>query len=271
MTAAPARRPNILMVLTDDHAAHAVGAYGSVVNVTPHLDEIASRGWVMEDCFCTNSICTPSRASILTGTHSHVNGVTTLSTPMDPSLPTFVSRLQEEGYRTGIVGKWHLGEGPEHEPRGFDRWEILHDQGEYFDPVFRTASGDVQRKGYTTDVITDIALDWMQDWESEAAGEPWCLLVHHKAPHRPWHPDEAHRGLYADPIPLPLTFHDDYATRGTVLTAPRCASPITSTSRTSSSIRPRVSPTRSSRSGSTSATCRTISSAWPRSTTTSAG
>ncbi|MDN5685134.1 MAG: sulfatase [Brachybacterium sp.] len=214
MPSAPERRPNILMVLTDDHAAHAIGAYGSVVNTTPHLDEIASRGWVMEDCFCTNSICTPSRASILTGTHSHMNGVTTLSTPMDPSLPTFVSRLQEEGYRTGIVGKWHLGEGPDHEPRGFDRWEILHDQGEYFDPVFRTASGDVQREGYTTDLITDIALDWIQDWESDAAGEPWCLLVHHKAPHRPWHPDDAHRGLYADPIPLPGTFYDDYATRG---------------------------------------------------------
>ncbi|MBK0330964.1 sulfatase [Brachybacterium sp. MASK1Z-5] len=209
------RRPNILMILTDDHAAHAVGAYGSVVNTTPHLDEIAREGWVMENCFCTNSICTPSRASILTGTHSHVNGVTTLSTPMDPSLPTFVSRLHEEGYRTGIVGKWHLGEGPDHEPQGFDCWEILHDQGEYVDPVFRSPEGDRRRPGYATDIITDLALEWIDQWESERPGDPWCLLVHHKAPHRPWQPDRAHRGLYADPIPVPATFHDDYATRGT--------------------------------------------------------
>ncbi|MFD1717064.1 sulfatase [Georgenia deserti] len=208
------RRPNILMVLTDDHASHAVGAYGSVVNRTPRMDEIAEHGWVMENCFCTNSICTPSRASILTGTYSHINGVTTLSTPMDRELPTFVSRLHEEGYRTGIVGKWHLGEGEGSRPRGFDRWEILRDQGEYFDPVFRTENGETRRHGYATDIITDVALDWMDEWHEQDPDRPWCLLVHHKAPHRSWEPDAAHAGMYSDPIPVPTTFTDDYATRG---------------------------------------------------------
>lgn len=209
-----ARRPNILMVLTDDHASHAVGAYGSLVNTTPRMDELAEHGWVMENCFCTNSICTPSRASILTGTYSHINGVTTLSTPMDRDLPTFVSRLQEEGYRTGIVGKWHLGEAAENRPRGFDRWEILRGQGEYFDPVFRTPEGEVRREGYATDLITDIALSWLDEWYAEDPDQPWCLLVHHKAPHRSWEPDAAHAGMYSSPIPVPATFTDDYATRG---------------------------------------------------------
>src|SRR5690606_7614652 len=120
MTVAPARRPNILLVVTDDHAAHAVGAYGSIVNTTPRIDEIAETGARLDACYCTNSLCTPSRAAILTGTHSHVNGVTTLETPMDPSLPTFVSRLREHGYRTAIIGKWHLGDDDAHAPAGFD-------------------------------------------------------------------------------------------------------------------------------------------------------
>ncbi|HLR28849.1 MAG TPA: sulfatase [Ruania sp.] len=210
----PTRRPNILMVLTDDHGAHAVGSYGSVVNSTPQMGRIAASGWVMEHAYCTNSICTPSRASILTGTYSHVNGVTTLSTPMDNTLPTFVSRLQEEGYRTAIVGKWHLGEGPEHQPRGFDYWEVLRDQGEYFDPLFLTPHGEHRRQGYATDVITDLALDWLEEQHQDDPDAPWCLLVHHKAPHRSWLPDAKHAGMYTDPIPVPETFTDDYATRG---------------------------------------------------------
>ncbi|MEJ5867276.1 sulfatase [Pseudokineococcus sp. 5B2Z-1] len=202
---APPHRPNVVLVLTDDHASHAVGAYGSVVNTTPRIDEIARAGALLENCFCTNSICTPSRASILTGTYSHVNGVTTLSTPIDASQPTFVSRLRAAGYRTAVFGKWHLGHGEGHDPQGFDRWEVLVDQGEYFDPRFLTPEGLVTRPGYATDVITDLALEWLEGLEGDA---PWCVLVHHKAPHRSWFPDEGHAGMYADPIPVPSTFHD---------------------------------------------------------------
>ncbi|WP_268928522.1 sulfatase-like hydrolase/transferase [Microbacterium sp. KUDC0406] len=123
------KRPNIVLILTDDHASHAISAYGSVVNRTPRIDEIADAGVRLENCFCTNALCTPSRASILTGTYSHVNGVTTLETPIDASQPTFVSQLREAGYRTAIVGKWHMGEGAGHDPQGFDYWAVLRDQG----------------------------------------------------------------------------------------------------------------------------------------------
>ncbi len=211
-----ARRPNIVLILTDDHASHAVGAYGSVVNATPRIDEIAEAGVRVDNCFCTNALCTPSRASILTGTYGHVNGVTTLSTPIEAGQPTFVSALKEAGYRTGIVGKWHLGEGPEHNPQGFDYWAVLRDQGEYFDPQILTETGVEVVNGYATDIITDLGLNWVDSLEGD---EPWCLLIHHKAPHRSWEPDEAHAGMYADaPIPVPDTFDDDYTTRSMAAT-----------------------------------------------------
>lgn len=203
-------RPNIVLILTDDHASHAIGAYGSVVNATPRIDEIAINGVRIDNCFCTNALCTPSRASILTGTYSHVNGVTTLQTPIDASQPTFVSQLREAGYRTAIVGKWHMGEGPGHDPEGFDYWAVLRDQGEYFDPQILTKDGVQIVEGYATDIITDLSLGWL---ESLPGDEPWCILIHHKAPHRPWEPDEKHKGMYAEPIPVPSTFDDDYATR----------------------------------------------------------
>jgi len=204
-----ARRPNIVMILTDDHAAHAVGAYGSVVNVTPRIDEIAENGWLLENCFATNSLCSPSRASILTGTYSHVNGVKGLETPIDASQPTFISLLREAGYRTAIVGKWHMGHGGDHDPQGFEYWDVIIDQGEYFDPQFLSANGLRTVPGYATDVITDLSFDWL---ESLGGDEPFCILINHKAPHRPWEPDEKHAGMYKD-IPVPSTFADDMSTR----------------------------------------------------------
>jgi arylsulfatase A-like enzyme len=210
MTRSNTRRPNIVMILTDDHAAHAIGAYGSVVNTTPRIDEIAEHGWRLDHCYATNALCTPSRASILTGTYSHVNGVTTLSTHIDASQPTFVTQLRDAGYRTAVVGKWHMGHGDGHDPQGFDYWDVLIDQGEYFDPTFLSASGRRTEPGYATDVITDLALRWADEQDGD---EPWCLLINHKAPHRSWEPDAKHADLYTDPIPVPATFTDDYATR----------------------------------------------------------
>jgi arylsulfatase A-like enzyme len=204
------KRPNIVMILTDDHAAHAVGAYGSVVTTTPRIDEIARLGRRFDNCFATNSLCSPSRASILTGTYSHVNGVTTLVTPIDASQPTFVSLLHDSGYRTAMVGKWHMGDGPGHDPQHFDYWDVLIEQGEYNDPTFLSSEGRRTVPGYTTDVITGLALGWL---DSLGGDDPWCVLIYHKAPHRPWVPHPRHAGLYTGPIPLPSTFDDDYATR----------------------------------------------------------
>ncbi|BDZ42441.1 sulfatase [Paraoerskovia sediminicola] len=204
------RRPNVVLILTDDHAAHAIGAYGSVVNETPRIDEVGAAGLRLDRCYATNSLCSPSRASILTGTYSHVNGVTTLSTPVDASQPTFVSQLRAAGYRTAVVGKWHMGDGEGHDPQGFDYWDVLIEQGEYHDPTFLSEDGLRTEPGYATDVVTDLGLRWAESLDGD---EPWCLLLWHKAPHRPWQPDAAHADLYTAPIPVPETFTDDYATR----------------------------------------------------------
>jgi arylsulfatase A-like enzyme len=202
-------RPNLLFIMADDHAAQAIGSYGSRLTATPGIDRLAAEGMRLDACFCTNSICTPSRATILTGTYSHVNGVTTLETLWDARQPTFVTELGAAGYQTAVVGKWHLGHGGIHDPRGFDHWIVLPDQGEYHDPLFLTAAGPVRHEGYATDLITDLAVDWL---EQRDLGRPFCLLVHHKAPHRSWEPDEAHDGLFADArLDVPPGFEDDHA------------------------------------------------------------
>lgn len=204
------RRPNIVFVLTDDHAAHSIGCYGSVVNATPRIDEIASNGFRFDNCFVTNSLCTPSRASILTGTYSHVNGVYSLFTPLDASQPTFISQLRDAGYKTAMIGKWHMGHGEGHDPEGFDYWDVLPGQGDYWNPTFISPDGRRQVDGYATDIITDLATDWVESLDGD---DPWCMLVWHKAPHRPWDPKPEHRALFEEPRPLPDTFYDDYSTR----------------------------------------------------------
>src|SRR4029079_9334665 len=151
-------RPNIIFIMTDDHAAHAIGAYGSRVNKTPNLDRIAREGALLTSVFATNSICTPSRAAILTGKYSHLNGVTVFNR-FDGSQQTVAKLLQRGGYYTGMVGKWHLGS----DPTGFDRWEIFPGQGAYFDTILYTATGEKKYTGgYATDVITDIAIDFLK-------------------------------------------------------------------------------------------------------------
>jgi len=205
------RAPNILFIMSDDHAAHALSCYGSHINVTPNLDRIADEGMRFDNAFCTNSICTPSRASILTGAYNHVNGTTTLATPLDGRQQTFPKLLQAAGYQTAVIGKWHLGHGGIHDPQGFDFWSVLPDQGLYYDPHFLEHDGEHVYPGYVTDIITDRCLDWLTARDPD---RPFCLLCHHKAPHRSWEPAERHADLYADrDIPLPDTFDDDYSRR----------------------------------------------------------
>ena len=214
------KQPNILFIMSDDHAAHAMSCYSSAINETPHLDRIANEGVRLDNCFCTNSICTPSRASILTGTYNHVNGVLTLTQRLDNNIATFARLLRADGYQTAIVGKWHLGTEPENLPRDFDYWRVLsrlHGQGEYFNPAMVGPAGEEVYTGYTTDLITDLSLDWL---EQRDPNRPFCLLCHHKAPHRPWEPDEKHARMYEDTdIPEPPTFNDDYSNRAAAAAA----------------------------------------------------
>jgi arylsulfatase A-like enzyme len=203
---AEAQRPNILFIMSDDHAAHALSCYGSRANGTPNLDRLATEGLRFANCFATNSICTPSRATILTGKYSHRNGVPVFNR-FDGSQPTVARTLREAGYWTGMIGKWHLGS----EPTGFDRWTILPGQGDYHDPQFLEPQGRRRIPGYVTDIITDLSIEFL---EQRPADKPFFLMCHHKAPHRAWEPDERHRAQFADRrVPEPETLFDDHATR----------------------------------------------------------
>jgi arylsulfatase A-like enzyme len=204
-------QPNILFIMADDHAAKAISAYGHGLNKTPNLDRLADEGRRLDHCYVTNSICTPSRASILTGAYNHVNGVTTLKTPIDNRLPNVAKHLQTAGYQTAIFGKWHLGEGAAHEPTGFDDWSVVPGQGDYFDPAFIAPVGETIERGYATDVITDKCLAWLKGRD---ASRPFFLMCHHKAPHRSFEPHPKYRGLFADEdVRMPDTFDDDYKSR----------------------------------------------------------
>ncbi|WP_259559647.1 sulfatase family protein [Brachybacterium sillae] len=202
------------MVLSDDHAAAAISAYGGGLNSTPHLDRLAQEGARLDAMLCTNSVCTPSRASILTGTYSHVHGAATIYTEFDHRLPTFPQVPHDHGYATALFGKWHLGESEQALPRGFDAWRIFPGQGEYHDPVMIGPEGRAVVPGYATDIVTDMSLDWLREQRRENPQQPFCLLVHHKAPQRNWQPHDRHRHLYpAGSIPEPETLFDDHASR----------------------------------------------------------
>ncbi len=206
------QQPNIIFIMTDDHAAHAMSCYGSKINVTPNMDRIANEGMRFDNCFCTNSICAPSRAVILTGKHSHLNGVITLDDDFDGRQQTFPKLLQSAGYQTGIVGKWHLGRGGHSDPTGFDYYNVLHGQGLYFNPIMRENGEDKVFEGYATDIIGDKSIEFIKERDKN---KPFMLMCHHKAPHRSWEVDDKHKDMYNDVvIPHPSTFNDDYATRG---------------------------------------------------------
>jgi arylsulfatase A-like enzyme len=174
---AAARPPNILYIMSDDHAAHAIGAYGSIINTTPNIDRLAREGVRLTNCFCENSLCSPSRAAILTGTFSCRNGVIDLTTPLDPSKVTLPTLMKRAGYQTAMVGKWHL----HRDPSEFDHWDVLPEQGIYHDPVFLTPGKRETIKGYVTDIITDKCIDFLEHRDKD---KPFLLMCHHKAPHR---------------------------------------------------------------------------------------
>jgi arylsulfatase A-like enzyme len=201
-------RPNILLIFTDDHAFQSISAYGSTRNTTPQLDRLARGGVLFRHCLVPNSICGPSRATILTGKYSHLNGFARNGDKFDGSQDTVSKRLRAAGYQTAVIGKWHLGT----DPTGFDHWEILPGQGDYYNPAMTADGTRVRHKDYTTDIITDLALRWMK---SRDASRPFFLMCQHKAPHRPWEPNLSKLDLYEGAtIPEPPTLFDTYEGRG---------------------------------------------------------
>ena len=206
-------RPNILWIYSDDHAQNAVSAYGgrlAETAPTPNIDRIAREGMIFRNSFVTNSICGPCRAVVLTGLHSHLNGFRQNGDRFDGSQQTFPKLMREAGYQTALFGKWHL----ESDPTGFDAWEVLPGQGHYYNPDFITPSGREQVEGYVTDIVTDKALDWLDNGRD--ADKPFMLMVQHKAPHREWEPGPNHLTRFDDvEIPEPENLFDDYSGRGT--------------------------------------------------------
>ena len=211
-----ANRPNILFVFCDDHAYQAISAYQSVsayglkLNDTPNIDRLAQEGMRFDNCYVTNSICGPSRAVIQTGKYSHLNGFYCNGNKFNGDQQTFPKLLQKAGYQTAVVGKWHLST----DPQGYDYWEVLLGQGPYYNPPMLTNGESVKHTGYTTTIITDLALDWLKD--ERDPDRPFMLMYQHKAPHRNWQPGPKWLNKYDDvTIPEPDTLFDDYSNRGT--------------------------------------------------------
>ena len=213
--APPAARPNILFIFSDDHSCQSIGAYRQWLSgfvrehqITPNIDRLAGQGALFERSFCGNSICSPSRATVLSGLHTHLNGVTHLGGSIRPGTWTFPPALQAAGYQTALIGKWHLG----NTPAGFDFYRIVPGQGQYWKPIFNGPDGVKETiEGYVTDIITDKSIAWLKQRDKS---KPFLLLTHHKAPHRPWSPPERYYRLLADTkVPEPTTLFDDYAHR----------------------------------------------------------
>jgi arylsulfatase A-like enzyme len=200
-------RPNIIVIVTDDHAKNAVSSYGSKLLETPNIDRIGQEGVRFENAFVTNSLCGPARAVMLTGKYSHINGFRDNNDKFDNTQVTVPKILKDAGYFTAVVGKWHLVT----KPTGFDYWNILIDQGSYYNPDFVEMGDTTILSGYATDIITDVAIKTL---DSRPADKPFCLLLHQKAPHRNFMPNLKHLGKFDSlHFPVPETFFDDYRTR----------------------------------------------------------
>ncbi len=201
------KKPNIIFIMSDDHANKAISSYNSGLIETPNIDRIADEGILFQNAFVTNSICAPSRAVILTGKFSHLNGVTGNEQVFDGGQVTFPKLLKNNGYRTALVGKWHLKSSP----TGFDYWNVLPGQGDYYNPEFIKMGKDTTYMGYVTDIITDLSLDWLKKRKDD---EPFCLVMQHKAPHRSWMPSQKNLNLFNDKeFELPDNFYDTYENR----------------------------------------------------------
>ncbi|WP_139956945.1 sulfatase family protein [Flavicella sediminum] len=207
-------KPNIIWIFTDDHSYQTIGAYGGRLqglNPTPNIDKLAAEGMRFEKCYVENSICAPSRATLLTGKMSHMHGKfnNTKKTVFNHDQQQFQKLLQQNGYETAMIGKIHM----DGKMQGFNYWEVLIGQGSYVNPILLSEKGKQQYQGYTTDIITDKSLDWLQN--KRVQDKPFMLMFHHKAPHRPWVPKKEHMTLYEDVhIPEPKNLHDDFATKG---------------------------------------------------------
>ena len=204
-------RPNIIFIMTDDHTTQAMSCYGSDLVETPNMDRLANEGIRFDNCYATNALSGPSRACILTGMFSHKNGFTDNASRFDGDQMTFPKMLQQGGYATGVVGKWHLIS----EPQGFDHWSILtgqEEQGDYYSPEFNENGTHVTEDGYVTDIITDKAIEFI---DANHEQKPFMLMFHHKAPHRNWMPAPRHLGMFNDTVfPEPETLFDNYDGRG---------------------------------------------------------
>ena len=209
MAAQPAQKPmNIVYIMSDDHSYQTISAYDHRFVETPNIDWIAEHGARFTNSFVANSLSGPSRACMLTGKHSHANGFTDNTKTFDGSQQTYPKLLQKAGYQTAMIGKWHLTS----DPTGFDYWDILIAQGHYYNPDFICNGKRVQRPGYVTNIVTDLALDWLSNKRDKS--KPFCLLLHNKAPHRVWSPDTCDLDLYNDKVyPLPDNFYDTYEGR----------------------------------------------------------